>query len=102
MIGEEYFSFAWIPIEQQIFFGRPSPELALKMLRDHGVAPLRAPTTTEPANVNDHPDVQKEYAMRCLEKTDEVLEDTFEINQADAMLLGCIWMNSDSDECHFE
>jgi Cyclin D1 binding domain len=30
----EYFSFAWLPIEQQIFFGRPSPELALQMLRD--------------------------------------------------------------------
>ena len=28
IIGEEYFSFAWVPIEQQIFFGRPSPELA--------------------------------------------------------------------------
>jgi len=41
IIGDEYFSFAWIPIEQQIFFGRPSPELALKMLRESGVEPLR-------------------------------------------------------------
>lgn len=32
----DYFSFAWVPLEHQIFFGRPSPELTLKMLREGG------------------------------------------------------------------
>lgn len=30
----EYFSFAWIPLNHQVFFGRPSPSLTLKMLQD--------------------------------------------------------------------
>jgi len=33
MVGE-YFSFAWVPIGHQIFFGRPSLELTLKMLKE--------------------------------------------------------------------
>lgn len=34
MVGD-YFSFAWVPIGHQIFFGRPSGELVLKMLKDY-------------------------------------------------------------------
>jgi len=34
LIGD-YFSFAWVPQKHQIFFGRPSGELALRMLRDY-------------------------------------------------------------------
>lgn len=30
----DYFSFAWIPIGHQVFFGRPTPELILKLLKD--------------------------------------------------------------------
>ncbi|KAL3799409.1 hypothetical protein HJC23_013864 [Cyclotella cryptica] len=30
-----FFSFAWLPISHQVFFGRPSPELVLKMLKEH-------------------------------------------------------------------
>ena len=80
IIGDEYFSFAWIPIEQQIFFGRPSPELALKMLRDHGVVPLRSTAKhfTVPPSINDNVEVQPEYVTRCMEMTDEVLEDSGE------------------------
>lgn len=29
-----FFSFAWVPIGHQIFFGRPSAELTIKMLRE--------------------------------------------------------------------
>jgi len=34
LIGD-YFGFAWVPQQHQIFFGRPSGELALRMLRDY-------------------------------------------------------------------
>jgi len=34
VVSENYFSFAWVPIGYQIFFGRPEPELILKMLRE--------------------------------------------------------------------
>lgn len=30
----EYFSFAWLPIGHQVFFGRPTPELILKLMKD--------------------------------------------------------------------
>merc|ERR1711908_108211 len=67
VIGTEYFSFAWIPIEQQIFFGRPSPELAIKMLREQGVHGLRPPREFEaPPTVDDNVELQKDFARRCL------------------------------------
>lgn len=34
LVGD-YFSFAWLPQRHQIIFGRPSGELAIKMLRDY-------------------------------------------------------------------
>jgi len=101
IIGDEYFSFAWIPVEQQIFFGRPSPELALKMLRENGVAPLRVPGDKfagAPPSIEDDIDLQKEFAMRCLEITDE-FEDELAF-ESDPM--GCIWHDAETEECYFE
>mmetsp|Transcript_9222 Transcript_9222/g.19357 ORF Transcript_9222/g.19357 Transcript_9222/m.19357 type:complete len:406 (-) Transcript_9222:63-1280(-) len=98
IIGEEYFSFAWVPIEQQIFFGRPSPELALKMLRESGassIAPAKSwknPPTMD-ANVKD----MKDYINSCLEKTTETEEE--ELN-GDSF--SCIWTGSDTEECYFQ
>jgi len=98
IIGEEYFSFAWVPIEQQIFFGRPSPELALKMLRETGassIAPTRkwkmAPT------IDSDVQLQKEYIHSCLEMT---TENEDELNGADPF--SCIWTGDDTEECYFE
>ncbi|KAL3945629.1 MAG: hypothetical protein SGBAC_000285 [Bacillariaceae sp.] len=34
ILVNEYFSFAWLPIGHQVFFGRPTPELVLKLLKD--------------------------------------------------------------------
>jgi len=102
IIGEEYFSFAWIPIEHQIFFGRPSPELAIKMLRESGVDPLRGSLANfdgkPPPSVDDDVERQKLYAMKCLEATHDV-EDLFD---AESDPFGCIWHGTDSDECYFE
>lgn len=95
IIGTDYFSFAWLPIEQQIFFGRPSPELALKMLRDAGVT--RVPEAfADPPSLQDAVDVQKDFALRCLEKTHD-RED-----EVEGVPMGCIWETEDAEECHFE
>lgn len=95
IIGTDYFSFAWLPIEQQIFFGRPSPELALKMLRDAGVT--RVPSTfSSPPSLQATVDVHKDFATRCLEKTHDY-ED-----EVEGVPMGCIWEDGDSDECYFE
>lgn len=94
VIGDQYFSFAWIPIENQIFFGRPSPELALKMLRESGNEGLQSRNFSKPPGLEASIDLQKQFAKRCLEVTDE-----FE-DGADA--LGCIWHDTETEECYFE
>jgi hypothetical protein len=83
MINEEYFSFAWLPIDFQIFFGRPSPELSLKMLQESSVP-----------SMEDDLDVLKNHVLRCFEET----ADTFEENDPSS----CIYYDGDSDLCSFE
>ncbi|EEC46814.1 predicted protein [Phaeodactylum tricornutum CCAP 1055/1] len=95
IIGDGYFSFAWVPIEQQIFFGRPSPELALKMLKNSGISKVPG-IFDQPPSIDAHVETQKEYAMRCLELTDEHRD---EVGNND---FSCIWTGSDADECYFE
>lgn len=69
----EYFSFAWIPLGHQVFFGRPSAELTLKMLQD------KEPHEQERAHL-----------QRCMEETallqEEAQEDEehfYSFNQGD-------------------
>ena len=57
----QYFSFAWIPLGQQVFFGRPSAELTLKMLKD-----LETPQSQI--------DKSRAYLERCMEET-EIMEE---------------------------
>lgn len=63
-----YFSFAWLPIGHQVFFGRPSAELTLKLLRE----------STEKPSQNQC-DEDREHLTRCLEET-EMLEDEMEVS----------------------
>ena len=99
VIGDEYFSFAWVPIEQQIFFGRPSPELALKMLRESSAAPaLGTKTWDTPPSVDDDVTVLKDYISSCLEKTAQTFEDEFHSSDP----LSCIWHDAGTEECYFE
>lgn len=62
MISDDYFSFSWMPLSHQIFFGRPSPSLALKMLKDKELhhAPLER---------------SKEHVLRCFDATLEMMEE---------------------------
>lgn len=56
MIGENYFSFAWVPIGHQIFFGRPSEELILSMMREK-VYMTSTPTPIPTTNGNTEIDI---------------------------------------------
>jgi hypothetical protein len=70
LVGE-YFSFAWLPIGHQVFFGRPSPELTLKLLRQKGqFGSSGTGSTTD--------DKEREHLYRCLEET-ELLDDEMEV-----------------------
>lgn len=98
IIGKEYFSFAWVPIEQQIFFGRPSPELALKMLRESGTSSISpAKSWDKPPAINENTGVLKEYIKSCLEKTTETEEDDLNGDP-----FSCIWTGEDTEECYFQ
>lgn len=97
IIGDDYFSFAWVPLEHQIFFGRPSPELALKMLREDGDSPFRSNRSYDKPPASDACiDTLKDYATSCLEKSIECFEGV------DGEGYNCIWVDSDSEECAFE
>ena len=97
IIGQEYFSFAWVPIKQQIFFGRPSAEMALKMLRLGGAASLQGKTWEEPPSVEDDVSVLQDFAARCFELTTEAIDEELSGDE-----FGCIWHGHDTEECYFE
>jgi len=50
MIGENHFCFAWVPIGHKIFFGRPSEELILSMMREKVYITSTAAITTTNGN----------------------------------------------------
>lgn len=99
IIGEQYFSFAWVPIEQQIFFGRPSPELALKMLRESGATDIApAKSWKVPPSMDADVQVLKDYVTSCLEKTTEGVEE----GELNGDPLSCIWTGMETEECYFQ
>jgi hypothetical protein len=62
ILVNRYFSFAWLPTGHQVFFGRPSAELVLKLLRE-----------------NDRGAADIQYLRRCLEET-ALLDDEMEVS----------------------
>mmetsp|Transcript_399 Transcript_399/g.764 ORF Transcript_399/g.764 Transcript_399/m.764 type:complete len:442 (-) Transcript_399:182-1507(-) len=98
--GGDYFSFAWVPLEHQIFFGRPSPELTLKMLKEGGKSSLTAGVGLEVPGLEAGRKEQTEYVSRCLEVTEDTLWD--ELNEGKVDPFSCIWHGDDADYCYFE
>lgn len=81
LVGD-YFSFAWIPIGHQIFFGRPSAELTMKMLKqsqmsDFGAMDKDSTVGEGDVNFNEINDLaeMRAVAQRCLEETDLLIYD---------------------------
>lgn len=83
-------------MEHQIFFGRPSPELALKMLRDGGSSSLKGNTWEAPPTIDDDINIWKDYATHLLERTEEKIDEELEGNE-----FGCIWHGAE-EECYFQ
>lgn len=96
----DYFSFAWVPLEHQIFFGRPSPELTLKMLREGGGSRLTAGTGMEAPGMDADRREMAEYAGRCWEVTADAAWDARTEGRGDPE--SCIWHCDDDDSCYFE
>lgn len=54
-----FFSFAWVPIGHQVFFGRPSSELTLKMMREAKEDEMR----------KDHVEVMRDVVQNMWDET---------------------------------
>lgn len=98
--GGDYFSFAWVPLEHQIFFGRPSPELTLKMLREGGGTSLTAGVGLDVPDLNAGVKEQRDFASRCLEVTCDAIWDESAEGKVDPF--SCIWHGDDAEYCYFE
>jgi len=75
MVGEEYFSFAWVPIGFQIFFGRPSPELTLKMIMQCSEDIIEKGRASF---VTGDVETMRAYVSKCLESTEQHFDDDVE------------------------
>jgi hypothetical protein len=64
LINEQYFSFVWIPTQHHVFFGRPSPELVLKLLRENEQKNLQLSSGS-----GENQDKVRQYLERCYEET---------------------------------
>mmetsp|Transcript_24779 Transcript_24779/g.53448 ORF Transcript_24779/g.53448 Transcript_24779/m.53448 type:complete len:433 (-) Transcript_24779:130-1428(-) len=101
VIGEgDYFSFAWVPLEHQIFFGRPSPELTLKMLREGGGSALTAGVGLGVPALDASLKEQTQYVSRCLEVTSDTFWDEEKEGKVDPF--SCIWHGDEAEHCYFE
>lgn len=84
----------------QIFFGRPSPELTLKMLREGGGSSLTAGIGNGVPTMEADVKEQAEYVSRCLEVTTDNMFDERSEGKVDCF---CgIWHGNDDDHCYFE
>ena len=66
ILVNQYFSFAWLPIGHQVFFGRPSAELTLKLLR-------------QSRSKMQQDDLIRDFLERCMEET-VFLDDEMEVS----------------------
>lgn len=98
--GGDYFSFAWVPLEHQIFFGRPSPELTIKMLRDGGGSTITAGVGLEVPGIDAGMREQMDYVSRCLEVTVDNCWD--QLNEGKVDPFSCIWHGDEAEYCYFE
>lgn len=65
LFSEDYFSFAWLPLGCQIFFGRPSPELSIAMMKKSMEQKLK----------KDDVDYSKKHAKQCFVSTVDAICD---------------------------
>lgn len=72
LINEQYFSFVWMPTQHHVFFGRPSPELILKLLRQNEHNKNNGGGDEKNASV-------RQYLERCYEET-LLMDDEMEVN----------------------
>ena len=96
----EYFSFAWVPLEHQIFFGRPSAELTLKMLKDGAGSSLTAGVGLGVPTLESGLKEQTDYVSRCLQVTHDTFWDESKEGKVDQF--SSIWHGDEAEHSYFE
>lgn len=76
ILVNQYFSFAWLPTGHQVFFGRPSAELTLKLLRESETGYAQHHSYYSSGYDDHNP---RQYLARCMEET-ELLDDDMEVS----------------------
>ena len=101
-ISEDYFSFAWLPLNHQILFGRPSYELTVQMMMDQqkrksaGAFDDDNEVCMIPPGVDDDIDTLNDHVMKCFDATKHLVEECTLQDDSSS----CIF--DDADVCCFE
>jgi len=69
-----YFSFVWLPIGCQIFFGRPNANLTLRMIKEDQMVKFGATDGKSPSDIAQ----MRAFTQRCYEES-EFVEDELEL-----------------------
>lgn len=91
ILVNEYFSFAWLPIGHQVFFGRPTPELILKLMKDE--------TKKETGGANNSP--ARSFLEKCWEETEHI-EDDMEVDRQHQQQQEGSWSSSSPSNYYYE
>ncbi len=113
-INEEYFSFAWLPLNYQILFGRPTFDMTVKMLmkaqngrpnEDGSYMLLSEKDVIDdeelciiPPSIDDDIDILSDHVTKCFGATLELVEECSIQDDPSS----CIFYDDDPDLCHFE
>jgi Cyclin D1 binding domain len=82
ILVDKYFSFAWLPIAHQVFFGRPSPELTLKLLRNNNRPSLESNkqgAVLSASTTSSSVEEMRSHLSRCWEETQNI-QDELDVN----------------------
>lgn len=75
ILVNQYFAFAWLPTGHQVFFGRPSAELTLKLLRESVTGFAHHYSDSNSGNKPN----PRQFLARCMEET-ELLNDDMDVS----------------------
>lgn len=72
ILVNEYFSFAWLPIGHQVFFGRPTPELIVKLMKNERKKEISGRYGAG-EEINNLP--ARLFLEKCWEETEHIIDD---------------------------
>ena len=104
-INEDYFSFAWMPINHQILLTRPSNDVIMKMMKEQEEKMQSATNDNVgedgcilPPDLDDDFDTLNQHVGKCFDVTTDLVDECSIQDDSSS----CIFYDDDSDVCCFE